>query len=317
MTPARPSSLLWSIADVRPVRLFLAALVLAVCGCAEDSSVLRPAGPIASANRMILLDALMIMLAIVVPTIIATLAFAWWFRAGNKRARYQPEFVYSGRIELVVWSIPVLVILFLGGLIWVGSHQLDPYRPLASRVRPLDVQVVSLDWRWLFIYPREGIATINQLVVPIGVPVHFSLTSATVMNAFFVPRLGSMIYTMNGMVTHLHLQADLPGVYHGQSAMFSGDGFPEMRFPVRAISPSDYAAWVRGARGGPGILDGTSYARLARPSVGSPQGIFGSVQPGLFDAVVRQHLSPAARPMPDRGGGGSTISPKLEAGHAR
>src|SRR4051812_2326242 len=158
------------------------------------------------------------MLAIVIPTILATLAFAWWFRESNSRARYLPDWAYSGRIELVVWAIPTLVILFLGGVTWIGSYDLDPARPLSSHVKPLEVQVVSLDWKWLFIYPEQGVAAVNELVVPAGRPVHFSLTSASVMNAFFVPQLGSMIYAMNGMTTQLHLQADRPGDFYGRSS---------------------------------------------------------------------------------------------------
>ena len=147
------------------------------------------------------------------PTIAATLAFAWWFRATNTRAAYLPDFAYSGRLELIVWAIPVLVIMLLGGVIWIGSHELDPAKPLASKTPPLDIQVVSLDWKWLFIYPNQGVASVNQLVLPAGVPIHFSLTSGSVMNAFFVPQLGSMIYTMNGMTTQLNLRADTPGTF--------------------------------------------------------------------------------------------------------
>jgi cytochrome o ubiquinol oxidase subunit 2 len=292
------------------------ALALAVCGCAEKSTILMPAGPIAAANRTILMNALAIMLMIVVPTIIATLVFAWWFRAGNERARFRPEFVYSGRIELIVWSIPILVILFLGGVIWVGSHELDPYRPISSQVQPLEVQVVSLDWKWLFIYPSEGIASVNELVIPAGMPVHFTLTSASVMNAFFVPRLGSMIYTMNGMATQLHLQADQPGVYYGQSSMFSGDGFSDMHFFVRALPGAEYKNWANRARSQPVALDMAAYARLAKPSTSGPHLVFGRVQPGLFDAVVRQNMTPAARPMPGRQGGSPAVSPKMALDHA-
>ena len=172
---------------------------------------------------------------IVVPTIVAALFFAWWFRASNARASYRPDWVYSGRIEIIVWSIPLLVILFLGGVIWIGSHDLDPYRPIASQAKATEVQVVSLDWKWLFIYPDQGIASVNELVVPVAAPVHFSLTSASVMNSFFVPQLGSMIATMNGMVTQLHLQADQSGEFYGQSTQFSGDGFSGMQFVVRAV----------------------------------------------------------------------------------
>jgi cytochrome o ubiquinol oxidase subunit 2 len=150
------------------------------------------------------------MLAIVVPTIAATFAFAWWFRASNARARYLPDWVFSGRIELIVWSIPLLVIMLLGGVAGIGSHDLDPAKPLTSDTPPFEVQVVSLDWKWLFIYPSHGVASVNQLVIPAATPIHFSLTSASVMNVFFVPQLGSMIYTMNGMTTQLNLQADSP-----------------------------------------------------------------------------------------------------------
>src|SRR3954454_16075287 len=169
-------------------------IVLTAC----QPAVLDPQGIIGIAEKTILIDSLAIMLAIVVPTMAATLIFAWWFRAANTRAIYLPDFEYSGRIELIVWSIPLLTIILLGGVAWIGSHDLDPAKPLASETPPLEVQVVSLDWKWLFISPTQRVASVNRLVVPAGVPLHFSLTSASVMNAFFIPQLGSMIYTMNG-----------------------------------------------------------------------------------------------------------------------
>lgn len=280
-----------------------APLLLASCG----HGVLHPAGPVGAAERTILLNSLAIMLAIVVPTIIAALAFAWWFRASNTKAVYRPEFTYSGRIELIVWSIPVLTILFLGGVIWVGSHQLDPARPIASRARPLEVQVVSLDWKWLFIYPGQGIATVNRLVVPAGVPVHFSLTSASVMNTFFVPRLGSQIYLMNAMRSQLWLQADRPGRYYGQSAHFSGDGFADMNFVVEAVPPAAFGGWVAARRSAGPVLDMRGYAALTRQSQGVRPFSYRAVQPGLFDAAVEQRLPPAAGPQVGRGA--ADISP--------
>ena len=204
----------------------LSVLVITACilaGCSE--SIFQAQGPIGAANSQILLNALGIMLVIVVPTTIGVLVFAWWFRASNTRARYQPGFVYSGRIELIVWAIPLLVILFLGGVIWIGAHALDPFKPIETQEKPVEVQVVSLDWKWLFVYPELGVASVNDLVVPVKAPVHFSLTSASVMNMFFVPQLGSMVATMNGMVTQLWLQADQTGELYGQSSQFSGDGF--------------------------------------------------------------------------------------------
>jgi cytochrome o ubiquinol oxidase subunit II len=279
----------------RPVAAAAAALLLA--GCA--GGVWDAQGPVGAADRQMTLNALAIMLAIVVPTIALGLAVAWWFRASNPRAQRRPHYVYSGRVELVVWSIPLLVILFLAGVIWVGSHQLDPFRPLESNTKPLEVQVVSLDWKWLFIYPDEGIATVNELVVPAGVPVHFSLTSASVMNAFFVPQLGSMIATMNGMVTQLHLQADRPGDYYGASTQFSGDGFSGMHFVVRAVPTDRYAQWVTTARGAGAALDRAAYGDLARESSNVLPYTYRAVERGLFQAIATQQIAPATNP---RGG---------------
>ena len=182
-------------------------------GCSEG--VLDPKGPVAAAERLILFNSLGIMLAIVIPTILATLGVAWWFRSSNSRARYLPSFEFSGRLEILVWSIPAMTVLLVGGVAWVGSYDLDPRKLLSSTVKPVRVQVVSLDWKWLFIYPDQGIATVNQLTIPVGTPISFELTSSGVMNSFFVPQLGSQIYTMAGMVTRLHLQADHSGTYRG------------------------------------------------------------------------------------------------------
>ena len=250
------------------------------------------------------------MLAIVVPTIAATLAFAWWFRASNARARYLPDWVFSGRIELIVWSIPLLVIMLLGGVAWIGSHDLDPAKPLTSNTPPLEVQVVSLDWKWLFIYPSQGVASVNQLVVPAGVPIHFSLTSASVMNAFFIPQLGSMIYTMNGMTTQLNLQADAPGTFRGLSSHYSGDGFADMHFDVLALPAERFAAWIEATRNTGPTLDPESYAALARQSINIPPFTFRAVDPGLFQQIVTQKLPPG--PGPRTGRPNPSVSPRTE-----
>jgi len=213
-------------------------------GCSEG--VLDPKGPIAAAERQILSNSLGIMLAIVIPTILATLGVAWWFRSSNKRARYLPNFEYSGRLEMLVWSIPAMAVLLVGGVAWVGSHDLDPRKLISSTAKPVRVQVVSLDWKWLFIYPDQGIATVNQLTIPVGTPVSFELTSAGVMNSFFVPQLGGQIYTMAGMVTRLQLQADHPGTYPGLSAQFSGDGFADMRLRSMRSRPKHLrSGWMQ------------------------------------------------------------------------
>ena len=261
----------------------LVALSLGVTGCSEG--VLNPHGPIGDAEKTILLNSLGIMLAIVIPTILATLGVAWWFRSSNARARYLPNWEYSGRIEMIVWSIPAMVILLLGGIAWVGSHDLDPPKPLASSANPIAVEVVSLDWKWLFIYPEQGIASVNRLVVPAGVPVSFRLTSGSVMNSFFIPELGSQIYTMSGMVSRLNLRADAAGTYPGLSAQFSGDGFSGMRFTVEAVGQDQFDQWVAGAKTGP-ALDPSGYAELALASKNVAPFTYGSVTEGLFDRVL-------------------------------
>jgi cytochrome o ubiquinol oxidase subunit 2 len=269
-------------------------------GCGE--TVLSPIGPIGAAERTILLDSVAIMLAIVVPTIVATLAFAWWFRHGNSRARYLPRWVYSGELELLMWSVPALVILFLGGIAWIGSHELDPAKPLHPK--SLQIEIVSLDWKWLFIYPGQQVASINRMVVPAGVPLQLRVTSASVMNVFFVPRLGSEIYSMSGMATQLNLQADEPGTYPGLSANFSGDGFPSMRFSFEALPAQQFDAWIAASRSTGGVLDDAAYRGLLRQSVPPHPYTYRSVQPGLFERIVTLQLPPgegprSGRPRPD------------------
>jgi cytochrome o ubiquinol oxidase subunit 2 len=266
------------------VRGAAAALACLVSAC--NSGVVDPRGPIAGAERAILFDATVIMLAVAVPVIVLTFVFAWWFRAGNAKARRLPDWSYSGRLEFIVWSIPALVILFLGGIAWIGSHDLEPSKPIRSDAHPIDVEVVSLDWKWLFIYPAEGIASVNRLVVPAGAPIRFRLTSAGVMNSFFVPQLGSQIYTMAGMTTQLNLQADSPGTYRGLSAQFSGDGFSDMRFEVVALPSEGFARWIGETRSNASSLDTASYAELTRQSHREAVRTFSAVEPGLFEAIV-------------------------------
>ena len=269
--------------------------MLAGCGRAE----LEPEGPVSSAERLILFDSLAIMLAIIVPVIVATLAVAWWFRGSNRRARRRPDFAYSGRIEIIVWSIPALVVIFLGGIAWISSHDLDPARPITSRIRPLEIQVVSLDWKWLFIYPQQGIASVNHLVVPVGVPLHLRLTSATVWNVFWVPQLGSMLYCMHGMAGTLWLEAGHAGTFRGQSAMISGDGFSTMHFDTDAVALDSFNAWVETARGAGPVLDEQAYRGLLQQSQSVQPFTYRSVLPGLFQAIVLQKLPPGEGP---RGG---------------
>ena len=271
-------------------RIGLIVPLLLLAGC--NRGILDPVGPVAAAEKQILINSTAIMLAIIIPTMVATVAFAWWFRRGNSKATYLPDWEYSGAIEMVVWAIPALTIMLLGGIAWIGSHDLEPSKPLKSNAPPLKVEVVSLDWKWLFIYPDQGIATVNQLVVPAGTPVSFRLTSATVWNSFFVPQMGTMIYTMPRMTTRLNLQADKPGTYNGLSSHFSGDGFPGMQFQVQSLPADQFAMWAQGARGQGPALDGRGYAELSKPSSYVKPMTYGAVAPGLFDAIVADRAPP-------------------------
>jgi cytochrome o ubiquinol oxidase subunit 2 len=281
------------------------ALALPLAGC---GGVLDPHGPIGNSERLILIDSVAIMLVIVIPVIVATLGFAWWFRASNDRATYLPYWSFSGQLELIVWAIPALVITFLGGIAWFGSHALDPFKPLDSQSPAVEIQVVSLDWKWLFIYPNDGVASVNQLVIPAGTPVHFTLTSTGVMNSFFVPQLGSQIYTMAGMTSQLSLQADEPGDYPGISAQFSGDGFSDMRFVVHAMAADDYARWLASAKDRGAVLDNAAYAALAQQSSNVKATTYHGVDPKLFDSIVNETAPDAGGAQEQPGGHGASAS---------
>ena len=259
-------------------------------------NILDPQGPIAAAEKTILIDSVAIMLAIVLPTIAAIFAFAYYFRQSNSRAFHLPDFAYSGRLELVIWSIPALTVILLGGVAWIGSHQLDPAAPVEGTGSPVRIQVVSLDWKWLFIYPDQRIATVNTLTVPAGAPLRFELTSGSVMNVFFIPQFGSMIYTMNGMVTRLHLRADNEGDYQGLSAHFSGDGFPDMLFDVHVISPLAFPDWVAKTARGDQVLNKDSYEKLARQTVERGKPTYRLDDPQLFGAIASQMIPPGPGP---------------------
>ena len=297
---------LLSSSRLRRLAMVGAAAPLAAC---QQAGVLDPQGPIASAERLLLINSTAIMLVVVIPVIIATLAVAWWYRASNPRAVRSLDVAYEGRIEFVTWSIPALIVILLAGVIWIGSHQLDPKAPIASDAKPLRVHVVALDWKWLFIYPDQSIATVNQLVLPVGTPVQFRVTSATVMNSFFIPQLGSQIYAMGGMTTHLNLLADKPGAYPGFSAMFSGDGFSDMQFIAKAVPAGDFDAWLGSVRGAGAALDDASYAQLAKPSKAVPPATYGSVAPNLFEHIVKMTTGG-----PDKGVAGAAWCPPAPKG---
>src|ERR1700756_4435903 len=253
-------------------------------GCSEG--ILDPQGPIAAAERQGFFNSLAIMLAIVISTIVAILAVGFWFRSSNSHARYLPDFNHSGLLEVLVWSIPAMTVLLVGGVAWLGSHDLDPRKQLRSTVKPITVQVVSLHWKWLFVYRGEGIASVNQLTIPVGTPVSFELTSAGVMNSFFVPQLGGQIYTMAGMVTRLQLQADQAGTYRGMSSQFSGSGFADMHFNVHAVPAETYAEWVNKVRSAGPELDSKAYDELTKPSAAIAPFTYRAVGPRLFYDIL-------------------------------
>jgi cytochrome o ubiquinol oxidase subunit 2 len=252
--------------------------------CSEG--VFDPKGPVGSQEKQLLLEALIPMLMVITPIIMLTLWFAWWFRASNTRAKYRPRWEYSGAIEFSIWMIPMLVILFLGSLAWVGAHQLDPYRSLTSKQKPLVVQVIAMDWRWLFIYPEQGVASINELAIPVDTPVAFRLTSATVMNSFFIPSLGGQIYAMPGMQTQLQLQASEAGNYRGLSAQYSGAGFSDMHFQVLATDAAGFKAWIERTKSAATRLDTTAYDVLAADHKVGEVAYYFPVSDDLFDHAI-------------------------------
>ena len=281
----RPDSISLA-AQGRRVASRLATLLTATTlgGCSMD--LLQPRGAVGEQEKTLILVALGLMLLVVVPVIALTLWFGWRYRASNPRAVYAPTWAHSTRIEAVVWAVPCVIVAILGVLIWRTTQTLDPYRPLVATVKPIRVQVVALNWKWLFIYPDYGVASINQLEIPVGTPIDFELTAESLMNSFFIPRLGSQVYAMAGMRTQLHLIADAPGVYRGQSAAFSGEGFSDMHFDTVATSRAAFDAWVRQARQAPQVMDASQYRTASLPATRGAPAVYASVEPDLFDGVV-------------------------------
>lgn len=265
-------------------------LPVLLAGC--QGGILDPKGQVAADEKSLIITATLLMLLVVIPVIVMTLVFAWKYRASNTAAEYRPKWAHSNRIEAVVWIIPIIIVSFLGVIAWKTTHKLDPYRPLDSDKPPVTVQVVALNWKWLFIYPELGIATVNEIAFPKDVPVNFRITSDVAMNSFFIPQLGGQIYAMAGMETKLHLVANEAGDYRGFSANYSGAGFSGMKF--RAIATEDQAgfdAWVKKVREGGQRLDAQAYLALAAPSENNPAAYFSLAEPRLFDAVLHKYMA--------------------------
>jgi cytochrome o ubiquinol oxidase subunit 2 len=267
-----------------------AALALLVGGC-DRLVVLNPKGPVASAERGLMIDAFTVMMIVVVPVIVMALLFAVRYRSGHKRP-YDPDWDYSPKIDAIVWLIPALIVIAVAVLVWRSTHKLDPYRAIASDKPPLEVQVVAQDWKWLFIYPEQGVASVNQLAIPVGRPVSLRITSDTVMNSFYVPSLAGQIYAMAGMQSRLQLQADVAGKFTGRNSQYSGGGFSDQFFEVVAMSPADFDAWVAKAKQAPGKLDAPAYAKLAERSRLHPVTYYSGVEPRLFDSLIEKYAGP-------------------------
>ncbi len=272
-----------------------ALAILPLAGC--NTLVLSPPGDVAARQGDLIVVATLLMLVVIVPVIFLTLFFAWRYRASNGKATYKPDWDHSTQLELAIWGVPLLIVIALGAVTWIATHLLDPYRPLdriapgkpvPEGVEPLEVQVVSLDWKWLFVYPEYGVASLNEMAVPVDRPVRFRLTSSTTMNAFYVPALAGMIYTMPAMETQLNAVMNAKGEYEGFSSHYSGAGFSQMRFRFRGLSERGFSDWIAAARGSGEALTRAEYLALEVPGERGPVRLFSRVDDGLFDAVVNR-----------------------------
>ena len=273
-------------------RLILLSPLFLLGGCSlKHFPVLSPDGPIASTERDLLIIAFGLMLIVVIPVFVMAGWFAWHYRASNRKARYEPEWSYSAGIDAVVWLVPTAIVVVLGVLVWTYTHQLDPYKPLASAKPPLPIEAISLDWKWLFIYPQQHIAVVNELVIPSGRPISLKLTSDTVMDAFYVPGLAGQIYTMAGMQTRLHMLANAPAQFTGRNTQYSGSGFADQHFVVRAVGATAFEAWTKRVKGSPKILNAATYARIEEPKTKVPVTYYSAVEPNLFDKVMAKYTS--------------------------
>ena len=282
---------------LRGAALVSASVLLAGCNLV----VMNPAGDVAVQQRNLIIASTALMLLVILPVIALTFLFAWRYRASNSDATYDPDFHHSTQLEVVIWTIPLLIIIALGAMTWVSTHTLDPYRPLArlapnkpipADVKPLTVEVVALDWKWLFIYPEYGVASLNEMAAPANVPISFRITSSSVWNTFYVPALAGMIYAMPGMETKLHAVMNGEGDFTGLSGMYSGAGFSRMNFGFRSFTPQGFDDWVAKAKSAGTHLDREAYLKLEKPSEAEPVRYFSSVEGGLFDAAVGLCVAP-------------------------
>ncbi len=286
-----------SVKRLRGLLLLPSALMLGGCNLV----LLNPAGDVARQQSDLMIASVIIMSLIIVPVLIAIGVIAWRYRATNKDADYDADWDHSTKFELVVWAAPLLIIIALGAMTWIGTHQLDPYReltridashPVTADTQPLEVEVVSLNWKWLFFYPKYGIATVNELAAPVNEPIHFKLTSTTMMNSFFIPSLAGQVYTMPGMQTVLHGVINKPGDFDGFSANYSGHGFTDMRFRFHGMSRQDFSQWVEKVRASGGDLDIKSFDQLNKPSRAEPVHYYAHFDSDLYHRILNRCVDP-------------------------
>lgn len=273
--------------SLRILVFFVFALLMTGC---SKLIVLNSKGPVGQEETTLIYMSIGVMLIVIVPVFVMTYLFVKRYRNSNNNADYQPGWVHSTRVELVIWLVPLIIVAFLSYLVWVKTYQLDPYKPIVSDNKPLNIQVISLDWNWLFIYPDNNIAMVNELVIPEKVPLSFRLTSATVMTSLFIPQLGSQMYAMAGMQTRLHLMADETGIFEGHNVEFSGEGYDTMHFKVVAKTRQDFDEWVNQAKENHNQLNLAAYSKLSQPNTDYPVTIFSPVEPELFNHVMQSFM---------------------------
>jgi cytochrome o ubiquinol oxidase subunit II len=284
---------------MKALRRLLLPFVALLSGC--HTVLMSPSGDLALQQRDLIIYSVILMLLIIVPVIVLTFLFAWRYRASNKKAHYDPEWDHSTMLELLIWAAPLLIIIALGALTWVSTHMLDPFRPLdrlsqgrpiPANVKPLEIDVVALDWKWLFIYPEQGIATVNDVAAPVDRPIQFKITASSVMNSFFIPALAGQIYAMPNMETQLQAVMNKPGDFEGFSANYSGEGFSGMHFIFHAVSDDGFAQWIAHAKASGDTLSRDAYVKLAAPSSNEPVRRYGSVDGTLYQAILTNCVQP-------------------------
>ncbi len=275
--------------------LLPAAVVLLFVLLLRDKSfdILQPAGVVAEKQRNLLIFATLLSLLVILPVYALTIFIAWKYRASNTSARYDPTWSHNTTLESIWWGIPCAIILVLAVVTWNSSHDLDPYKPISSGYRPVKVQVIAMQWKWLFIYPEQQIATVNFLQIPTNTPIEFEITADAPMNSFWIPRLGGQVYAMPGMSTRLHLTAEQAGEYSGLTANISGEGYAKMRFTARATNQAEFFEWIQGAKGSPRKLDAATYRQLAVPSSDAWPATYVVSGQSVYNTVIDKYMLPA------------------------